>query len=54
MTQIVDPQGNSAYIQYDSNFRVTSITDALGQVSTLAYVIEYHWKRRLLQNLIDN
>lgn len=38
MTQVIDPQGNSAYIQYDSNFRITGITDALGQVSTLTYV----------------
>jgi YD repeat-containing protein len=38
MTQLIDPQGNSAFVQYDSNFRVTSITDALGQVTAFTYV----------------
>jgi len=33
-----DPQGNSVYLQYNSNFRLTTITDAIGQVSTLTYV----------------
>ncbi|HEY9684985.1 MAG TPA: RHS repeat-associated core domain-containing protein [Oculatellaceae cyanobacterium] len=38
MTEQIDPQGNSVLIQYDSNFRVTSITDAVNQVSTISYV----------------
>ncbi len=38
MTEIIDPQGNAASIQYDANFRITAITDAIGQVSTLTYV----------------
>lgn len=38
MTEIVDPQGNSALIQYDSDFRITTVTDALGQVTTFSYV----------------
>lgn len=38
MTQMIDPQGNSAFIQYDANFRITSITDAIGQVTTITYV----------------
>ena len=38
MTEMTDPQGNSTLIQYDANFRITSITDAINQVSTLAYV----------------
>jgi RHS repeat-associated protein len=38
MTQVIDPQGNSAYIQYDSNFRLVSVTDAIGQVSTVSYL----------------
>lgn len=38
MTRLYDPQGNFASIQYDSNFRVTSITDAIGQVSSVSYV----------------
>ena len=37
LTQITDPQGNSATIQYDTNFRITSITDAIGQQTTLTY-----------------
>lgn len=38
LTQYQDPQGNSVSVQYDSNFRITSVTDAIGQVSTLSYV----------------
>ena len=37
MTQVVDPQGNAASIAY-SGHRVTNITDAIGQTSTLTYV----------------
>ena len=37
MTQVIDPQGNSAYIQYDTNFRLVTITDAIGQVTTFSY-----------------
>ncbi|MBK8224139.1 MAG: LysM peptidoglycan-binding domain-containing protein [Candidatus Obscuribacter sp.] len=38
MTSMTDPQGLSVQIQYDSNFRIVSITDAIGQVSTVSYV----------------
>jgi RHS repeat-associated protein len=38
LTQVKDPQGNTVSIQYDANFRLTTITDAIGQVSTLSYV----------------
>ncbi len=38
MTKVIDPQGNSALIQYDSNFRITTITDSINQVSTFTYV----------------
>jgi RHS repeat-associated protein len=38
MTEEIDPQGNSLQIQYDANFRVTTITDAVNQVSTISYV----------------
>ncbi len=38
MSQILDPQGNTESIQYDANFRITSITDAINQVSTISYV----------------
>jgi RHS repeat-associated protein len=37
LTQIVDPQGNAATLTYDSGFRLTGITDALGQNTTLSY-----------------
>lgn len=37
MTQIVDPFGNALTIGYDGNFRVTTVTDALNQVTTLSY-----------------
>ncbi len=38
MTEVIDPQGNSATIQYDMDFRITSITDAIGQQTTLTYL----------------
>jgi len=38
LTQVQDPQGNSVFIQYDANFRLTTITDTIGQISTLTYV----------------
>lgn len=38
LTQVQDAQGNSVFIQYDANFRLTTITDSIGQVSTLSYV----------------
>lgn len=37
-TQIVDPQGNTLTMAYDANFRLVSLTDAAGQVTTLT-----HW-----------
>jgi hypothetical protein len=37
MTQWVDPAGNAATIGYDASFRITTITDALGLVTTLSY-----------------
>ncbi len=37
MTRLVDPAGNAATITFDSNSRVTAITDALGQVTTVSY-----------------
>jgi RHS repeat-associated protein len=38
MTQVKDPQGNTVTIQYDANFRITSVVDAIGQASTINYV----------------
>jgi RHS repeat-associated protein len=37
MTQIVDPAGNALSIGYDASFRVTTITDALSQVTNVSY-----------------
>ena len=37
MTQMVDPAGNAVTIGYDASFRITTLTDALGLVTTLAY-----------------
>ena len=37
MTQVIDASGNSLSIGYDSSFRVTRITDAVGQITNLSY-----------------
>ena len=37
MTEVVDPAGNTVHISYDGSFRVTGVTDAIGQVTTLSY-----------------
>jgi RHS repeat-associated protein len=37
MTQWVDPAGNVVTIGYDTSFRLTTITDAIGQITTIAY-----------------
>jgi len=37
MTQWVDATGNAVGISYDSLYRITNLTDALGGVTTLAY-----------------
>jgi RHS repeat-associated protein len=37
LTQRIDPAGNAVSLTYDGQFRITQITDALGQVTTLAY-----------------
>lgn len=38
MTKIFDPQNNQTTIAFDANFRITTITDPIGEVSTLTYV----------------
>ncbi|MCA9815504.1 MAG: hypothetical protein KC652_10355 [Cyanobacteria bacterium HKST-UBA01] len=38
LTSVIDPQGNSIALQYDTDFRLTTITDAIGQESTISYV----------------
>jgi len=37
LTQVVDPAGNTVTLTYDSDLRVTTITDAIGQQTTLGY-----------------
>lgn len=37
LTQILDPFGNAVTLTYDANLRVTALTDAIGQVTTLSY-----------------
>ncbi|HEX3718012.1 MAG TPA: RHS repeat-associated core domain-containing protein [Verrucomicrobiae bacterium] len=37
LTQSIDPQGNAVTLTYDTNFCLVAITDAIGQVTTLAY-----------------
>jgi len=37
LTQVIDPAGNAVNLTYDTQLRVTAITDAIGQKTTLAY-----------------
>jgi RHS repeat-associated protein len=37
MTKSVDPAGNILYYNYDGNFRLYSVTDAIGQTTTISY-----------------
>jgi RHS repeat-associated protein len=37
LTEITDRRGQSVHLTYDSQFRLTAITDVLGQVTTIAY-----------------
>jgi RHS repeat-associated protein len=37
LTQVVDPVGNAVTLTYDSDLRITAITDAIGQQTTLEY-----------------
>jgi RHS repeat-associated protein len=37
LTQIIDSNGNAVSIGYDVDLRVTAITDAIGQVTTISY-----------------
>ena len=39
MSQFVDAQGNAVTLSYDGSFRLTTITDAIGQQTTLAYTV---------------
>jgi RHS repeat-associated protein len=37
LTQEIDPQGNTVTFAYDTNLCITSVTDAIGQVTILTY-----------------
>jgi RHS repeat-associated protein len=37
LSDVVDPQGLSVHLTYDAQFRIVSLTDAIGQVTTLSY-----------------
>lgn len=37
LTQVMDPFGNTVTLNYDRNLRLATITDAIGQVTTLTY-----------------
>ena len=37
LTQLIDPQGHALTFTYDAQVRLVSLTDAIGQVTTLAY-----------------
>lgn len=38
MSQVIDPQGNSVFLNYDENFRITDITDAHNGTTTINYL----------------
>ncbi|HYR21483.1 MAG TPA: RHS repeat-associated core domain-containing protein [Chthoniobacterales bacterium] len=38
MTKSVDPAGNTTLFNYDSSFRITSVTDALNQTTTITHL----------------
>ena len=40
LSAVVDPVGNAATLQYDSNYRLSTITDALGQKTTFSYSVQ--------------
>jgi len=37
LSQVIDPQGNTATLNYDSQLRLTSLTDATGRQTTFSY-----------------
>jgi YD repeat-containing protein len=37
LTQVIDPAGNTTTLNYDSQFRLTSVTDAMGRNTTFTY-----------------
>jgi YD repeat-containing protein len=39
LSQVIDPAGNAVTLKYDSNYRLSTITDALGQRTTFSYSV---------------
>ena len=39
LSQVIDPAGNAVTLQYDSDYRLSTITDALGQKTTFSYSV---------------
>jgi RHS repeat-associated protein len=37
LSQVIDPHGNAVSLRYDAAFRLSSITDAIGQVTAVSY-----------------
>lgn len=37
LSQVVDPQGNAVVLNYDQQFRLSSLTDATGRITTFSY-----------------
>jgi RHS repeat-associated protein len=37
LTKLIDPAGNAVSLTYDASLRIVSITDAVGQVTTISY-----------------
>lgn len=37
LTSVVDPQGNTTTINYDTSYRITSVVDAMGRSTTFTY-----------------
>jgi len=42
LTQVLDPAGNAVTLTYDSSQRLVSLTDAIGQVTTISYEEPQH------------
>lgn len=42
LTQIIDPAGNTTTLSYDSMFRLTHVTDAMGRQTTFSYELANH------------
>lgn len=42
LTSVVDPQGNTTTINYDTSFRITSVVDAMGRSTTFTYGLSGH------------